>query len=253
MIGFLKDLSPYETIFFVISASSTIILIIQTVLALVGMTGHGDSDLGDSHIVGDATDGDVDVGVGVDAGDIDVDAGVDVHIDAHVDPVAEVHIAHDHSSMDTDNTSDHSSAHQYDVHGLRLFTVRGVMAFLMIGGWVGFLMLRALIHPVVSTVCAIISGFISLYFMARIMQILMNMQEDGTVKINNALGQIGQVYIRIPAEEKGMGKVNVTVQEKLCEFDAVTEKSEMIKTGAMVYVTDVRAGNVLVVEKVEEE
>jgi len=89
--------------------------------------------------------------------------------------------------------------------------------------------------------------------MAKVMQWLMRLQSDGTLKIKNALGQTGQVYIRIPAGEQGMGKVNVTVQERLCEFDAVTEESEMIKTGEMVYVTDVRAGNVLVVEKVKEE
>jgi len=49
-----------------------------------------------------------------------------------------------------------------------------------------------------------------------------------------------------------MGKVNVTVQERFCEFDAVTEEDESIKTGEAVYVTDVRPGNILVVEKLEQ-
>jgi membrane protein implicated in regulation of membrane protease activity len=126
------------------------------------------------------------------------------------------------------------------------------MAFLMVGGWVGFLTSKAGLPDIIVIALAAVSGFAALVFIAKLMQVLMNLQEDGTTNVRNALGQIGQVYIRIPAEEKGMGKVNVTVQEKLCEFDAVTEKGETIKTGEMVYVTDVRAGNVLVVEKVEE-
>jgi len=121
----------------------------------------------------------------------------------------------------------------------------------MMGGWVGFLFSRAGIGDVVSLICALVSGLITLVLMAKVMQVLMSMQEDGSTRMKNALGQTGQVYIRIPGEEKGKGKVNVTVQEKLCEFDAVTEESETIKTGETVYVTDVRPGNVLVVEKVK--
>ena len=249
MTGFLADLTAYQKIFFVISASSTIILIIQTILALIGLSGHNDTELGDSHIIGDSGSDSIEIDTGT--GDIDGDITFDAHIDS--DSGADIHIDHDHSSFDTDNISDHSNAHNYDVHGLRLFTVRGIMAFLMMGSWVGFLLSRAGVHEIIATACAFVSGMIALIFIAKIMQILMGLQEDGTTNVKNALGQVGQVYIRIPGEEKGIGKVNVTVQEKLCEFDAVTEKSETIKTGEMVYITDVRAGNVLVVEKVEEK
>ena len=235
--GFLTDLTTYQKVFFVISASSTIILIIQTVLALIGLTHDNDTELGESHLIGD----DGSDGIDVDSIDTSGEIGIDIHID------------HDHSSFDADNISDHSHVHHYDAHGLRLFTVRGIMAFLMMGSWVGFLLSRAGVNEVISTICAFASGMIALFFMAKLMQLLMNLQEDGTTNVKNALGQVGQVYIRIPGEEKGKGKVNVTVQEKLCEFDAVTEKNETIKTGEMVYITDVRTGNVLVVEKVEEK
>ena len=242
MSDFLTALTTYEKVLFVISASSTVILIIQTVLALIGLVGNNSADLGDSHVIGDGADGNVDIDIDAGTADIDIaDAGTDLHID------------HDHSSVDLDNTGDGSEAHHYDTHGLRLFTVSGIMAFLMMGSWVGFLLSRAGVNEVIATVFAFASGVIALVFIAKIMQLMMSLQSDGTTKIKNALGQIGQVYIRIPGEEKGKGKVNVTVQEKYCEFDAVTEKSETIKTGEMVHIIDVRAGNVLVVEKVEEK
>ena len=230
----LSDLTLFQTIFFVIAASSTIILIIQTILAIMGF-GHNDSDIGVEH----------------------ADSGGDIHAEISHDIAHDAHFDHSHGSSnavhDADNTSSNSAASHYDANGLQLFTIRGIMAFLMVGSWVGFLTSRAGTNEFIALILAIVSGAIALFFMAKLLQFLMGMQEDGTTNIKNALGQTGQVYIRIPAEEKGMGKVNVTVQEKLCEFDAVTEKSEMLKTGEMVYVTDVRAGNVLVVEKAGEK
>jgi len=226
----LSDLTFFQTVFFVIAASSTVILIIQTILAVIGF-GHNDSNIGDIHS----------------------DGGGDIHAEVPHEIAHDGHFDHDHEIHDTDNTSPGSAASHYDANGLQLFTIRGIMAFLMVGSWVGFLTSKTGTNDFIALLLAVVSGAIALFFMAKLMQFLLSLQEDGTTNVKNALGQIGQVYIRIPAEEKGMGKVNVTVQEKLCEFDAVTEKSEMLKTGEMVYVTDVRAGNVLVVERAEEK
>jgi hypothetical protein len=200
---FLNSLSLFERILFVLSVSSTIILVIQTILAFLGM---GDDDFTES-AGGDVSDGE---------------------------------------------TSDGDGSDAFDTQGLRLFTVRGIVAFLMVGSWVGFIASRAGISEFMVVVFALVSGSASLFGMAKLMQVLMGLHQDGTLKINNALGQTGTVYIRIPGAEKGVGKVNVTVQERLCEFDAVTENGEGIKTGELVYVTDIRAGNVLVVERVNK-
>ena len=222
MNNFFSDLTGFQAVFFVISASSTVILVIQTILALIGMTNDTDAEIGESYV----SDGEVDLDIADSAdGELGVSGG-EAEGGGVLGPL-------------------------HDPTGLRLFTVKGIMSFLMMGGWVGFLFSRAGIGDVVSLICALVSGMITLVLMAKVMQVLMSMQEDGSTRMKNALGQVGQVYIRIPGEEKGKGKVNVTVQEKLCEFDAVTEESETIKTGETVYVTDVRPGNVLVVEKVK--
>jgi len=194
MLDFLNGLSTFEKVFFSVAATSTLVLVIQMILSIVGGIGEGFET---------------------------ADDGISVDNDA------------------------------FDAQGLRLFTVRGIFAFLMVGSWVGFIAFRAEIAPYLSVVFAVVSGGLSLFGMAKLMQFLMGLHEDGTLKLNNAIGQTGTVYIRIPGNEKGMGKVNVTVQERLCEFDAVTENGEL-KTGELVYVTDVRAGNVLVVERVNK-
>jgi membrane protein implicated in regulation of membrane protease activity len=225
MFEILENLNALQSVFFIIAASSTLILLIQTIFAAIGF---GDSET-DSDTGGDG-------GGSFEAadGDVDIDADADIDSDSNIIEQGQTNPVRD--------------------DGFRVFTIKGIMAFLMMGGWVGFLLLISPgVHLVLAMAFALISGVAALLFMAKLMQKLMALQSDGTLKIKNALGQIGQVYIRIPAEEKGMGKVNVTVQERYCEFDAVTEQNEIIKTGEMVYVTDIRAGNVLVVEKVKVE
>ncbi|MCL2096562.1 MAG: NfeD family protein [Oscillospiraceae bacterium] len=216
---FLADLTLYQSVFFVISMTSTLILLIQTALAIFG-------------IAGGEADGDFDAG-GLDA-DFDGDIDIDIDIEA------------------ADGSIGEKAAGAANDSGLKLFTVKGIMSFFMLGGWVGFLLLRANVHYFIATVLAVESGVLALVVMARFMRGLMGLQQDGTLKMKNALGQTGQVYIRIPASEQGKGKVSVTIQERFCEFDAVTEHDEMIKTGEKVYVTDVRPGNILVVERVKE-
>ena len=141
----------------------------------------------------------------------------------------------------------------FDTQGFHLITTRGVVAFFMVGGWVGLAASRAGISELLSVIFAIVCGGAALFAIAKLMQVMMKLHSDGSLNVNNALGQTGTVYIRIPGAEKGVGKVNVTVQERLCEFDAVTEGEDTIKTGELICVTAVRPNNLLVVERIVEQ
>ena len=76
----------------------------------------------------------------------------------------------------------------------------------------------------------------------------MKTDSNGNIKTENAIGKRGEVYSTIPANGKGQGKVNVLVQGKLVEFDAITNKGVELKTGDTIAVIDIKEGNVLVVE-----
>ena len=85
--------------------------------------------------------------------------------------------------------------------------------------------------------------------LAKLMQMAMKLQYSGA-NIRNAVGKQGTVYLIIPPKGKGKGKVSVVVQERLREFDAVTESKEDIPTGSQIIVKDVVHPNTLVVEKI---
>ena len=56
------------------------------------------------------------------------------------------------------------------------------------------------------------------------------------------------MYIPIPANSSGNGKINIVVQGSLMECDAMTEEHEQLSTGTKIRVTDI-VGDVLVVER----
>lgn len=76
------------------------------------------------------------------------------------------------------------------------------------------------------------------------------LSEDGTVRINRAVGQEGTVYLSIPAANGGAGKVQIKVQDRLMEYEAVSDGDRPIPTGSRVVVVDIEAGNRLKVEPV---
>ena len=63
--------------------------------------------------------------------------------------------------------------------------------------------------------------------------------QDGTVKIERSVGQCGTVYIPIPGGRSGNGKIQVQVQNRIMEYQAVTSNPDKLPTGAKVVVVSV--------------
>lgn len=77
---------------------------------------------------------------------------------------------------------------------------------------------------------------------------MMKLQHNGAFDINDAVGKVCDVYLRIPAEGKGMGKVQVSFNGSIQELDARTD-GEMLPSGSKVRVLRVIDRKVLEVEK----
>ena len=119
-----------------------------------------------------------------------------------------------------------------------IFNLRGLMSFLTISNF----------SDPIAIVGALASGLIAGKSTTALMNYLMKTNYNGNIKPENAIGKRGEVYLTIPANGKDQGKVNVLVQGKLVEFDAITNKGVELKTGDTIAVIDIKEGNVLVVE-----
>lgn len=90
--------------------------------------------------------------------------------------------------------------------------------------------------PIVQLVAAILCGFAAIYGVFYLLNALMKLNADNTVRIHRAIGQRGTVYVTIPAQSKGQGKVQVAVQSRLMEYPAVTRWEVPLRTGEPVTV-----------------
>jgi len=85
---------------------------------------------------------------------------------------------------------------------------------------------------------ATLSGFAALYLVATLMKMLYQLRADGTVRLDQAVGRTGTVYLRVPAEKTGPGKVTLNLQNRTVELEAFTAAHEL-PTGTPVRVVAV--------------
>ena len=82
-----------------------------------------------------------------------------------------------------------------------------------------------------------------------IMNQIQKLAEDNSFKIDNALNQVGSVYLAIPERKSGKGKVQVSVKGAFHELDAITE-NDKIESSAMVRIIRIESNNLVVVERI---
>lgn len=230
------SLTWLEKIFAYVAFPATLLLLLQTLMLLFGLGNDSDGDAdADVDLEGDGVpDLDLD-GDGVPDLDADFDADVDSDFDADTDG-------------DTDAETDvDAGGHSGLFAGLKLFTLRGIVAFLAVCGWGGLWLLRMGMHPIFAVFLAIAMGFWAMLLMALFLRVALKLQDDGTLDFRNALGTAGTVYLTIPARRAGEGKVHVVVQDQLRELEAVTDEESPIPTGSEIVVVGLSGGNTLVV------
>lgn len=132
--------------------------------------------------------------------------------------------------------------------GLKLFTMRGILTFFSVGGWVVFLCNQSL-GIFLSIIIGIVSGLIAAVLLAYTFRQVMKLEMEGNLKYENAIGKLGEVYIRVPKNRSGKGKINMLLQERFVEMDAITSEEEDLKTGTRIIVTGVENESTVIVKK----
>jgi len=148
--------------------------------------------------------------------------------------------------MDTDGIPDGDAGGD---DGFALFSVRGIMAFLCVGGWSGMAFAQSGIHIALVIAFSFILGFGALVGIAFLMRGFMKLQDQGNTDIANAVGKIGEVYIPIPSKGRGKGKITLVLQNKFSELSAISNDEEDIKTGESVRVVSTNGMDLVLVER----
>ncbi len=102
--------------------------------------------------------------------------------------------------------------------------------------------------PVWSVLLAIVAGLLMMLLMATLMYFMSKLTESGTLELKKAIGKTGTVYLTIPAQRAGMGKVQISIQG-FQTLDALTDDEVEIHTGAVVEVVDTLNEEILIVKR----
>lgn len=211
MTAWWEALSTLQRVLYCIAVPATLLLLLQTVMVIIGFgDGGGGADFNPSDTSG-----------------LDLDTAGDAA------PV-------DFADMDELNPADLGS--------LKLFTVQGVVAFLTTFSWVALVCVRAKLPDTASLLIGFVCGAAMMYGIAKLLQLMGRLAENGTFHLKSAIGETAQVYVMILPSGEGGGKITLSGVSRFAEVDAITEEEQPIPSGARVRIVDVR-GDVAVVER----
>ena len=150
--------------------------------------------------------------------------------------------------MDVDTSMDGSDLSNID-SGANLYTFRNFVNFFLGFGWTAIILQPSVKSTAVLVIIAVLVGIALVALVMYMFKWLYSMQQSGNINVyKSAVGCQGKCYLRIPGERGGEGKVQITIQGAVREYNAVTDGDE-IKTGTSVKVLEAIDGNTLLVEE----
>jgi len=131
--------------------------------------------------------------------------------------------------------------------GFQFFTLKNLVGFFTIFGWAGIACIEAGFSLILTMIISTLAGMSMMGIMAGLFYLLMKAGADGTLKMNKAIGQSGEVYLTIQSKRGGVGKVQVKVMGALRTLDAMTDDDNDIPSGKLISVSNVINDQILLV------
>ncbi|MCY6485320.1 hypothetical protein OW763_13350 [Clostridium aestuarii] len=133
---------------------------------------------------------------------------------------------------------------------LKLVSFRNLVIFFTIFSWAGITGSRHGYSKALTILLAIALGIAVIVILSSVYKLIFKLTESGNMDLKNAVGSVGQVYLTIPANRGGSGKIQVIFQSALREMPAITY-GQKLKTGTKVVVVGVEK-ELLVVDVVDD-
>ena len=146
------------------------------------------------------------------------------------------------SVLDTDFSMDSDLSFE-------LFSIQGLAAAVMMFGYVGMFTIKATDTEVYAVIAGGLAAMVSMYGVGLMLKGISDLQVDGTMKYEDAIGQRGEVYSRIKPDETG--QVSVAVDGTLRTLKGRSkDKTQLLDSGDFIRVVDV-IGSTLIVESLD--
>lgn len=133
--------------------------------------------------------------------------------------------------------------------GFQFITFKNLVGFFTIFGWSGIACIDAGLSQTLTIIIAIACGMVMMAIMAAMFYSMRKLTDSGTLDYNNALNQIGEVYLTVGANRSKIGKAHVRIQGALRELEALTDHPSDLKTGTVIQVKEVTSNGILIIDK----
>ena len=151
------------------------------------------------------------------------------------------------ADIDFDADTDASADSMDHAGAMHLLSIRNVFYFLLGFGWTGVSLWNTIPNRIVLFIAAVLVGCLFVGIFLFLFRQMMKLQSNGAFNINDSVGKVCDVYLRIPANNQGLGKVQISFNGSVQELDARTA-GEQIPSGSKVRVLSVTDKRVLEVE-----
>ena len=132
---------------------------------------------------------------------------------------------------------------------LQLLSIRNLVNFFLGFGWGGVCFYDTFSSHVAVIISASLTGIVFVLLFFILIKQFLKLNKDNTFNINEIQNKIADVYLVIPAEKTGKGKIQVSVRGAVHEIDAITSE-ERLPTGTHVRVIEVIENQIALVTKI---
>jgi hypothetical protein len=222
------------------------IMLLQFALTVLGLGAHHGhtGDLGSGDIGGGGFDAGHHLGGTAHAGGSDHFAGHDQATATHSPSTT-----HHANNQSGDAPDDHQSGGTLWL--FKVITFQTIVAAIAFFGIAGKAALASNISATTALVIAIGAAFAAMHMVYYLARSLHRFNSDGTVQVRRAVGQAGTVYVPIPAANSGAGKIQMNLQNRTVELQAMTTAGRL-PSGAKIRVVGLLGPDTVAVEPLIE-
>lgn len=150
--------------------------------------------------------------------------------------------------LDLDGGGVESTA-AHDAHFVSWMSIKAIVSGICIFGLTGLAASKTL-APTQTMFLALAAAAGTMYAVGWLIHSMHKLSSDGSAHVESCIGTVGAIYLTVPENNSGVGKVTVEVQGRTMEYEAMTE-GNALPTGTAVEVVRVVKGDMVEVWPVE--
>ncbi|MBI2814545.1 MAG: hypothetical protein HYX71_09695 [Opitutae bacterium] len=129
-----------------------------------------------------------------------------------------------------------------------IFSIKPLTGFFLGFGWAGGLAVDSGWSLIAALAAAAFAGALMMAVIVVMFRTIFALRSDGTMRIDDALGAVGTVYVALPASKGSGGQVTVNFRGRQETFAALNVTSHPVPSGEKIKVVEIIDGRTVLVE-----